>query len=155
MVPTFFMILSDLPLNENGKIDRSKLPKPTFDIHYRQQSHVSPTNRLEDIVHGIWCEILKLEQISIKKNLFALGGNSLQFVRIFNQYQLVFSQHHIDLHHLLYKPTIEEHALYLESFQTVNDIDEIHSTINAHYNVWTSFNVEQGKENNRVKMFFA
>ncbi|CAF1690916.1 unnamed protein product, partial [Adineta ricciae] len=64
MVPSFFILLHKLPLSENGKIDRKRLPCPHMSINllYQQDNQQSKTE-IERLVSTLWCEILQLDQI--------------------------------------------------------------------------------------------
>ncbi|CAF4207706.1 unnamed protein product, partial [Adineta steineri] len=75
MVPSIFIILDKLPLNQNGKIDRKLLPLPGFSsIHLTNSIELlPPTNNIEVSIHRIWCEIFKQNQISTDTNIFTIG----------------------------------------------------------------------------------
>ena len=75
MVPSFFVLLAELPLNANGKVDRKALPEP--ETSGEAAGYVAPRTPTEKTVADIWCEVLKLEQVGIEDNFFDLGGHSL------------------------------------------------------------------------------
>ena len=65
MIPSLFIILENLPLNANGKIDRKLLPRPDFahlsSMHLTNDIDLSESmNEIELIVHNIWCDIFQL-----------------------------------------------------------------------------------------------
>ncbi|TAE53785.1 MAG: amino acid adenylation domain-containing protein, partial [Nostocales cyanobacterium] len=77
MIPSQIMVLEQLPLTANGKINKQKLPLPNIDISEHLQIPVTPT---EEILANLWQELLKIENIksvSREHNFFELGGNSL------------------------------------------------------------------------------
>ncbi|HEX8186308.1 MAG TPA: amino acid adenylation domain-containing protein, partial [Blastocatellia bacterium] len=75
MIPSAFVILDEMPLTPNGKIDRRALPQPSFD---RQgEPFVAPRTPTQEIIAGIWAEVLEVGTISIEDNFFELGGHSL------------------------------------------------------------------------------
>ncbi len=75
MVPSFFVLLTELPLNANGKVDRKALPEP--ETSSDAAGYVAPRTPTEQIVADIWCEVLKLKQVGVEDNFFELGGHSL------------------------------------------------------------------------------
>lgn len=73
MLPKHYVWLSALPLNENGKIVRKHLPLPKI----VENSYCAPENDFEEKCVVIWENILKQKNISVTRNFFELGGNSL------------------------------------------------------------------------------
>jgi amino acid adenylation domain-containing protein len=81
MVPSAFVKLKALPSTPNGKADRKSLPTPDSDA-YVQRSYVAPRNETEQVLAGIWCDVLRLERIGAHDNFFELGGHSLLAMRV-------------------------------------------------------------------------
>jgi amino acid adenylation domain-containing protein len=78
MVPAAFMLLESMPLTANGKIDQRKLPRPEISrSELAVTSFVAPRNPTEEIMAGLWAEVLGVAQIGVHDNFFALGGHSL------------------------------------------------------------------------------
>uniref|UniRef100_UPI002456CA53 non-ribosomal peptide synthase/polyketide synthase n=1 Tax=Nocardia wallacei TaxID=480035 RepID=UPI002456CA53 len=73
MVPSQIIELAEFPLNPSGKLDRKALPKPTF----TQREFRAPSTPIEEIVAGVFAEVLGIERIGADDDFFALGGNSL------------------------------------------------------------------------------
>ncbi|CAF4020016.1 unnamed protein product, partial [Adineta steineri] len=92
MIPSIFIILEKLPLNPNGKIDRKLLPPPNFSSTNLTNNIelLPPINDMEVTIHRIWCEIFKLNQISIDTNIFTIGGHSLVIMQLFHRYKIEF-----------------------------------------------------------------
>jgi amino acid adenylation domain-containing protein len=82
MVPSVFIQLQALPLLPNGKIDRQALPIPDTSKVELAGSFVAPRTQVEEVLAGIWAEILELPQISINDNFFEVGGDSILSIRI-------------------------------------------------------------------------
>lgn len=91
MVPAAFVVLPSLPLTINGKLDRNALPEPEDargDIDYEV---VAPRTELEEVLAGIWCEILQLREVGVYDNFFDLGGHSLLATQVISRIRQVLS----------------------------------------------------------------
>lgn len=82
MVPGVFVILEELPLTGNGKIDKRALPTPVFDTKPRKEPVGRPLSALENQVKQIWEEELGIQQLSLSDDFFELGGHSLTAIKI-------------------------------------------------------------------------
>ncbi|WP_157106354.1 condensation domain-containing protein, partial [Nocardia sienata] len=73
MVPATVMVLDEFPLNPSGKLDRRALPQPQFEA----REFRAPSTPIEEIVAGVYADVLGAERIGADDDFFALGGNSL------------------------------------------------------------------------------
>ncbi|MET4609312.1 amino acid adenylation domain-containing protein/non-ribosomal peptide synthase protein (TIGR01720 family) [Rhodococcus sp. PvR044] len=80
MVPSSIVLLDALPLTVNGKLDRKALPEPEFVSDGSE--FVAPDSPVEELVAGIFAEVLGLDRVSAADSFFALGGNSLSATRV-------------------------------------------------------------------------
>ncbi|CAF3939626.1 unnamed protein product, partial [Adineta steineri] len=129
MIPSFFIILDKLPLNANGKIDRKQLPSPHFSSTHLTNNIklLLPTNDIEVSIHHIWCDIFKLNQISIDTNIFSIGGHSLLMMQLFHQYKAEFhlETNTLSISNLFQHPTIIHHAQLIQQFiNTTHTLDD-------------------------------
>jgi acyl-coenzyme A synthetase/AMP-(fatty) acid ligase len=85
MVPTFYVFLNALPVTPNGKIDRRALPAPDFQIDNSGRQFEAPRNATEEVVAGIWSEVLGRAPIGAYDNFFALGGHSLLATQVLSR----------------------------------------------------------------------
>ncbi|MCP5049141.1 MAG: amino acid adenylation domain-containing protein, partial [bacterium] len=78
MVPQSFVLLEQLPLQANGKVNRKALPKPDIS-HSITGEYVPPADKTEEQLVEIWSEVLALDPvcIGVNHNFFQLGGHSL------------------------------------------------------------------------------
>jgi acyl carrier protein len=85
MVPSAFLLLETLPLTPNGKVDRRALPAPEPGRSVVEENYVAPRQPVEQQLVQIWEELLEVQPIGIKDDFFALGGDSLMAVRLFDR----------------------------------------------------------------------
>jgi amino acid adenylation domain-containing protein len=109
MVPAVFVFLDALPLTPNGKVDRYALPAPDPFAPMVKRTFVSPRTAVEEVLAGIWAEVLGLERIGIDDNFFDLGGHSLLAIRIRSRIHSIF-QVELSLRRLFEAPTAAELA---------------------------------------------
>ncbi|MFI6773701.1 amino acid adenylation domain-containing protein [Nocardia sp. NPDC050412] len=73
MVPATIVELAEFPLNTSGKLDRKALPRPTL----AGREFRAPSTPLEEIVAGVFAEVLGVDRVGADDDFFVLGGNSL------------------------------------------------------------------------------
>ena len=81
MVPWAYVVMESLPLTANGKLDRRGLPQPERE-RGSESSYVAPRTAVEEILCGIWAEVLRLERVGVEDNFFELGGDSILAIQI-------------------------------------------------------------------------
>jgi amino acid adenylation domain-containing protein len=84
MLPAAIVELDNLPLTPNAKIDRLALPSPD----YQEQAEglaIQPRSPLEELLAGIWSQVLKVSNVGVEQNFFELGGHSLLAVSVISR----------------------------------------------------------------------
>lgn len=82
MVPNEWMLLDALPLTQNNKVDRKRLPLPQQVQNDQVGPVEEPADSFEQTVAGIWQKVLRREKIHRKSDFFELGGHSLMAVEL-------------------------------------------------------------------------
>jgi hypothetical protein len=79
MVPAAVVVLDTLPLTVNGKLDTRALPAPEFQNadHYR-----APADAVEQILAGIYAQVLGVERVGVDDSFFDLGGDSISSMQV-------------------------------------------------------------------------
>lgn len=80
MVPSIFVHLSKMPLNRNGKVDKSNLPQNEEEAV--RIEFVEPSTDVQKTLSGIWSSVLDLTKVGMKDNFFDLGGDSLSAIKV-------------------------------------------------------------------------
>ncbi|HST60795.1 MAG TPA: amino acid adenylation domain-containing protein, partial [Longimicrobium sp.] len=114
MLPGAIVRLDALPLTANGKLDRKALPAP--DLASAEEAYVAPRTPAEEVLAGIWAEVLRLERVGVTESFFELGGHSLLAVRMVSRVQQVFGVE-VPLRALFEGPTVAELTRVVEEMR--------------------------------------
>ena len=90
MVPSAFVLLAEMPLTPNGKINRRALPAPEISRPELEQRYVAPRNDIEVALVDLWQEVLGINPIGVSDNFFDLGGHSLKATRLLAKVRSIF-----------------------------------------------------------------
>jgi amino acid adenylation domain-containing protein len=82
MIPASFVLLSELPLTQNGKLDRRALPAPHNVRPKLANAYVAPETAVEKNLARIWSEVLHLDRVGVHDSFFALGGDSIRSIEV-------------------------------------------------------------------------
>jgi amino acid adenylation domain-containing protein len=122
MLPSAFVELDQLPRTLNGKIDRKalralELPQAEPET---ENSNLTP---IEEIVAGIWCEVLRLPAIGRTGNFFNLGGHSLLVTQVLarvRQYLKV----ELPIRSIFEAPTLDQFARVIQEQISAGKLSE-------------------------------
>ncbi|MGE5343489.1 MAG: amino acid adenylation domain-containing protein [Candidatus Omnitrophota bacterium] len=114
MIPSYFVLMEQIPLNPNGKIDRRALPEPAA---AGKAEGEAPSDAVEAKLVNIWTQVLGMETpIGVTNNFFESGGHSLKasilVAKINHEMGTALS-----LVDIFIKPTIRELAAYLRGME--------------------------------------
>ncbi|HEY1939137.1 MAG TPA: amino acid adenylation domain-containing protein [Candidatus Angelobacter sp.] len=112
MVPSAYVAMDKMPLTANGKIDRRQLPAPEWETEAKiDEAH--PKTVVEELLAGIWAEVLGLEAVGPEANFFGMGGHSLLATQVISRARQVFSVE-LPLRAIFEGPTVREMAARIE-----------------------------------------
>jgi len=104
MVPTSFVVLDALPLTTTGKVDRNALPTDQIGVE-ANENYLAPQTPLEQVLAGIFSQILSLERVGVNDSFFDLGGHSLLATQILSRVRETF-QLELPLRKLFKAPSV-------------------------------------------------
>ncbi|MFZ1176776.1 MAG: amino acid adenylation domain-containing protein, partial [Mycobacterium sp.] len=108
MVPAQIVVLEKLPLTSSGKVDRKALPAPVF----AAQAFRAPQTQTEQVVAGVFAEVLGLDRVGLDDDFFARGGDSLIATRVSARLQLALGRE-VPVRYLFDASTVGDLAEYL------------------------------------------
>jgi amino acid adenylation domain-containing protein/non-ribosomal peptide synthase protein (TIGR01720 family)/FkbM family methyltransferase len=123
MIPGAFVLLEELPLTPNGKVDRKALPTPVAPGS-DSGSFVAPRTSVEEIIAGIWADILKISTVGVYDNFFERGGHSLLGMQVIARVNDLFKTE-VPLRVLFEQPTVAGLAERVESLISTGDTQRV------------------------------
>jgi aspartate racemase len=109
MMPSAIVVMEQLPLTANGKVDKRALPAPEKKSVRMEAEYVAPRDNLERILAGIWSDLLKIDRIGVRDNFFEVGGHSLIGIQLFSAIKSQLGKE-LPLKTLFHAPTIAAQA---------------------------------------------
>ncbi len=118
MIPATITVLPSLPLTVNGKLDRPALARLVPDpARSRADSPERPRTAVEEVLAGIWAEVLSREAVGVEDDFFALGGHSLLATQVISRAAAIFRVD-LPLRRLFEEPTVAGFAAAVCAHET-------------------------------------
>lgn len=105
MVPTVIVMLEEMPLTTNGKVDKRALPAPEYDAGREGEEYIGARTATEEIVAGVYEQVLGVGRVSVTDNFFDLGGHSLLATQVISRVRELFEVE-VQLRELFEAPTV-------------------------------------------------
>jgi amino acid adenylation domain-containing protein len=90
MVPSAFIFLEEMPLTPNGKVDRRALPAARLGAAGVGREYMKPRSPVEEVLAGLWTEVLGVDGVGADDNFFDLGGHSLKASQLIHRVRETF-----------------------------------------------------------------
>jgi amino acid adenylation domain-containing protein/non-ribosomal peptide synthase protein (TIGR01720 family) len=116
MIPSLFVIMDTLPLTSNGKVDRKALPPPDWSHLDLRETYLAPRTPVEELLTGIWIQLLGVQRVGVQDNFFELGGHSLLATQLISRVRSIF-QVELPVRAVFDAPTIDEMGQRIEALQ--------------------------------------
>jgi amino acid adenylation domain-containing protein len=123
MIPSSFVVLSELPRTPNGKIDQRALPKPGRAHRDGDGRWATPGTEVERIIMDVWRELLDVEEVGPDRNFFDLGGDSLLISSVRSRLERLLKKQ-VSIVDLFRYPTVRSLARFVEEREPQTDLFE-------------------------------
>ncbi|MFF4140767.1 amino acid adenylation domain-containing protein [Streptomyces sp. NPDC001698] len=123
MIPSFFVILAELPLTSSGKVDWRRLPAPDLSRAGKGVSDESLTETERRLLHDVVTPLLHDERIGVRDDFFLAGGNSLQAVQLMSAINRRFGVE-ITLGDFFASPTVAHLAATIDAVRAARRDDD-------------------------------
>jgi amino acid adenylation domain-containing protein len=111
MIPSSIILLDELPLTPNKKIDKDALVAMA-QMRQERKVYVEPKTEMENVIAAVWQQVLQIDRVGVFDNFFDLGGHSLLIAQVHNRLQEIL-QRDLSLLTVFKYPSIESLARYL------------------------------------------
>ncbi len=127
MVPAAVVVLPALPLTPNGKLDTRALPAPEYQDADRYRAPATP---VEEILAGIYAQVLEIERVGVDDSFFDLGGDSLSAMRVIAEINTALNVH-LTVGVLFHAPSVRSLSQQLGTRGSWDSFVSVHGTANT------------------------
>jgi amino acid adenylation domain-containing protein len=124
MVPSQIILLEDLPVLANGKVDRNALLAPDTASRVRSKPYLAPRTMVEEVIAGTWASLLATDQISRDDDFFELGGHSLRATQLVSRLRKSFGVE-VPLRVIFETPKLSDIAAYVDSLVSSGESHDV------------------------------
>lgn len=124
MVPSFYVLLHELPLNSNGKVHRDGLPLPSVRTIQRVTEIEAPRDEIESRLLSIWEKIFCTKGLGVNQSFFEIGGHSILGIQMLSAVEKTFGRA-LGLKVLFRVPTISGLANELRRDPSMSSLFEV------------------------------
>ncbi|MEW6367292.1 MAG: amino acid adenylation domain-containing protein [Acidobacteriota bacterium] len=124
MLPPAIVVMNSLPLTPNGKVNRLALPAPDWSACGDHREHVGPRTPVEEVLAGVFAEVLGIQRVSVRDNFFEIGGHSLLATRVISRIRSAFGAE-LPQGRIFDAPTVEALAEAVETALRAGTHDEL------------------------------
>ena len=114
MIPARIVVLDDMPLTHNGKIDRRALAALWPVESGMDSGHAEPETALEKVIARVWAEVLQADRVGVDDPFFAIGGDSVLATQIVAVLREALDTDQVSVRALFSSPTVGRLARRLE-----------------------------------------
>ena len=127
MIPSYFVLLDNIPLTPNNKVDEKALPHPVEGGMSRGTPYAPPDNEKESALIAVWSTVLGKEGIGIYDNFFTLGGDSIKAIQL--SPRLLQMGWKMEVRDLFRYPTVSELAPHLAPVSLTDKKESVEGTV--------------------------
>jgi amino acid adenylation domain-containing protein len=114
MLPPHILVLESWPVTANGKLDRKALPAPAAEAAaIREAGKAAPRTPVEEVLVGLWADVLALPEVGIHDDFFALGGHSILIAQLVGRIRAALGIE-LPIRRLFELPTVAKQAEVVE-----------------------------------------
>lgn len=118
MIPLYFVLVEQIPLTPNGKVDVLGLPDPNVSSSLLLEYEVETLDEQEEKLLTIWKQILNIDKISKNDNFFDIGGHSLKAFRLLSKINMTFNKE-FSLTDIFENPSVSDFASLIKKHEFI------------------------------------